>query len=167
MINASLIIGNLCSLLGMISDSLSSTRKTAAGVLSLQTLGQVFFGVGSAVLKGYSAAVQSAVSILRNLAAIKKIDSRPLELALTAAGVIFGFLFNNLGVVGLLPIIANLEYTLVIFRYKDNARILKMSFFVNVSLFTIFNAFICNFVGVVSNCVILASIAYSLIKTSH
>ena len=71
-----LIAGNVCSLLGMGADVASASRKTAKGVLWLQTLGQVFFGLSSVFLKGYSAAVQSGVSVVRNLAAIGGVKSK-------------------------------------------------------------------------------------------
>jgi len=64
--SVSLIIGNLCSLLAMITDSISATRKTPKGVLLVQSLSQLIYCIGTVVLKGYSGAVQNAVSILRN-----------------------------------------------------------------------------------------------------
>ena len=75
----SVILGNACSLLAMITDSISSTRKTAKGVLMVQNLSQLVYGIGAVLLKGYSGAVQNAVSILRNFAAIRKIESKVLE----------------------------------------------------------------------------------------
>ena len=81
---------------------------------------------------------------------------------LIAGGVVLGIAFNNLGVVGLLPVIANLEYSLGVFRFKDNERALKASFLINVILFTVFNGFIYNFVGVCANTVVAATTAISL-----
>ena len=75
----SVILGNGCSLLAMVTDSISSTRKTAKGVLLVQSLSQLIYCIGTILLKGYSGAVQNAVSILRNLVAIRKIESKVLE----------------------------------------------------------------------------------------
>ena len=55
----SLITGNVCSLLAMITDSISSTRKTAKGVLWMQSISQMIYFVGTVILKGYSGAVQN------------------------------------------------------------------------------------------------------------
>lgn len=146
-----LIGGNLCSLLAMITDSVSSTRKTARGVLLLQTVSQLFFITGTIFLRGYSAAVQNAMSIVRNLSAATG-RSRPwLEWLLIVLGVVLGVAFNNLGVPGLLPVIANLEYSLAVLRFKTDERALKTAFLINVILFTFFNGFICNIVGVLAN----------------
>ena len=73
---ASIIIGNLCSLLGMACDSFSASRKTAKAVLLWQSMGQVIYGLSSFVLKGYSGAVQSVVSLLRNTVAIVNIKNK-------------------------------------------------------------------------------------------
>ena len=121
-----LIIGNVCSLLAMVTDSISSTRKTAKGVLLVQSLSQLIYFIGTVVLKGYSGAVQNAVSILRNFVAIRDIRSKYVEWALVGLGVVLGLAFNNLGFMGLLPVIANFQYTIAVFRFQDNQRALKI-----------------------------------------
>jgi len=45
-----IIIGNICSLLAMGTDSLSSTRKNARDVLLVQCLSQLIYGIGSVIL---------------------------------------------------------------------------------------------------------------------
>ena len=65
-----ILIGNVCSLLAMITDSISSTQKTTKRVLLWQNVGQVIYCVGAIFLRGYSAAVQNAVSLFRNLTAM-------------------------------------------------------------------------------------------------
>lgn len=159
-----LIIGNLCTLLAMGGNAISSTRKTAKGVLLMQTLSQVIYCISGIVLKGYSASVQNVVSILRNIAAIRKVNSKILEWALVALGVILGIVFNNRGVVGLLPVLGNLQYTLVIFRYPDRQRTLKISFLISVLSFAVFNIVLWNFVGVASDLFVSITTAIMLIR---
>ena len=160
----SIILGNGCSLLAMVTDSISSTRKTAKGVLLMQSLSQLIYCICTILLKGYSGAVQNVVSILRNFVAIRKISSPLIEWILVILGVILGLLFNNLGLMGLLPVIANLQYTLAVFKFKDNERALKISFAICIGLFAIFNCAIFNFVGVASNLVVLATTLVMLFK---
>ena len=159
-----LIIGNLCSFLAMIVDSVSSTRKRAKDVLLFQALSQFIYLICSVILKGYSAAVQNAVSVLRNLAAVKKDLSKTIEWTLVILGVGFGLWFNNRGVFGLLPVIANLEYSLAVFRFKDNERALKIAFAICIVLYAIFNLIILNFVGAVSNLIVLIVTIKYLVK---
>ena len=150
-----IIIGNACSLVAMVTDSFSSTRKKAKEVLLFQTLSQLAYLISSVVLKGYSAAVQNAVNIVRNFLAIRENTKKSLEWLLVAAAVILGLVFNNLGFWGLLPVIANLQYSYIMFRYRDNEVALKISFSVTCALFVVFNGVILNFVGAVTNFIIM------------
>ena len=160
----SVILGNGCSLLAMVTDSISSTRKTVKGVLLMQSLSQLIYCIGTILLKGYSGAVQNLVSILRNFVAIRKISSPLIEWILVALGVALGLLFNNLGLIGYLPVVANLQYTLAVFKFKDNERALKISFALCIGLFAIFNCAIFNFVGAASNLVVLGTTLVMLFK---
>ena len=162
--NFNIIIGNITSLLAMGTDSLASAQKTAKGVLWVQTLGQAIYCTGSIVLRGYSAAVQNAVSVARNLFALANIKSKILEWVFLALGVVLGLTFNNLGFMGLLPVIANLQYTLCVFRFKNNGRALKISFAVNSFLYSVFNLAVYNFVGVITNLVVVVVTIFFLIK---
>lgn len=158
-----ILIGNLCSVLAMIADCLGSSRKKAKEVLWLQSLGQLIYCIGAIVLKGYSAAVQNAVSIARNIAATRKNNPKALEWLLIVLAVGLGIAFNNRGVWGWLPIIANLEYSIAVFKFKDNERALKIAFSVCVLLFAGFNVVLLNFVGLVSNLVVfVTTISYVL-----
>ena len=159
-----ILIGNLCTLLAMGVNAVSSTRKTVKGVLGLQNVGQVIYCVSSLVLGGYSAAVQNVVSILRNLAAIRNIKSKAVEWTLVTAGVVLGVWFNNRGIMGLLPVVGNLLYTLAIFRFLDNERLLKVSFLICSACVAVFNLVIFNFVGVVSDTVVVVTTAAVLYK---
>ena len=155
-----LIAGNLCSLCAMAADAFSSSRKSAKSVLLVQIVSQFFYGLGTLILGGYSASAQNVVSILRNLAAIRGISKKWLEWTL----VVLGLACNTVGFIGLLPVLANLEYTLAIFRFKDDERALKLAFLVNVILFGIFNVFIWNFIGLLSNIVVLVMLVIFLVK---
>jgi len=162
--NSNLIIGNLCTLLAMGANAISSTRKTAKGVLAMQSVGQLIYFISAIVLKGYSAAVQNAVSIFRNVAAIRNVKSKTVEWVLTIAGVALGIWFNNRGIIGLLPVLGNLQYTLAIFRLKDNQRLLKISFLLSVASFLIFNVVLYNFVGLISDAVVVITTSVVLIR---
>ena len=160
----SIIAGNACSLCAMVTDSVSSTRKKRGEILAVQIISQVFYAAGSIILKGYSSTVQNAVAVLRNLAAIKNIKSRAVEWILIALGVVFGVVFNNRGLLGWLPIIANLEYSVAVFRFRDSERGLKLAFLVNAVMYCVFNFMIQNYVGGISCIVVAVTTAVFLIK---
>ena len=162
-----IIVGNVCSLCAMASDSISSTRKKNTEILGIQILSQFFYAAGSIILKGYSSTAQNAVAVLRNLAAMKDIKSRTVEWILIALGVILGIVFNNRGLLGWLPIAANLEYSISVFRFRDNERGLKTAFMINMIMYSVFSFAILNFVGGAANIVTAAVTGYSLLKAKN
>ena len=160
-----LIIGNLCSLLAMGTDSLSAAQKTTKRVLWVQNLSQTIYCIGTILLRGYSGAVQNVVSIIRNLVAIRQISAKWIQWTLTVLGVVLGLAFNNIGWAGLLPVIANLQYTLVMFICSGNERALKISFFASALMFAGFSAALMNVAGVITNLVVAVTTAIFLIKS--
>lgn len=148
----------------MVSDSVSGTRKKHSEILAVQMLSQVFYGVGTIILKGYSSTVQNAVAILRNLAAMKQIKSKAVEWTLILLGVVLGIVFNNRGLLGWLPVVANLEYSVAVFRFKDQERKLKYAFILNMLMYVVFSFAIMNYVGVAANIVVAVTTAISLIR---
>lgn len=157
-----LIVVNLCSVIAMVTDSLSAAQPTAKKILAVQTLSQLSYFTGAVILGGYSAAVQNAVSILRNLAAVFDIRNAWIEWFLVGLGVALGIVFNNLGLMGWLPIIASAQYSIAIFRFRDNERALKLSLLISSAMFAVFSVAILNFVGVVTNTVVAVTAGLSL-----
>lgn len=159
-----LIIGNACSLLAMCTDAISSWAKSARKMLLFQCLSQGIYAVGSVILKGYSAAVQNVISLARNLFATRKRSLPVVEWILIALGVGLGLFFNNRSWIGLLPVVANLEYSLAVLFFKDNEQLLKIAFFIDVLLFCIFNTVIFNIVGTVSNIIVMIMTLMAILK---
>ena len=163
----SLIVGNLCSILAMGTDSVSATLKTAKGVLGVQILSQLIYGFGAFVLGGYSSTAQNFVSILRNLVAIRGISSRLIEGILMVLGVVLGIACNNLGLLGLLPVAASFQYTVAIFRFKDDPRLLKISLIISSLMFALFNGALFNIAGLLTNSVVAVVTAADLIRSKR
>lgn len=158
------IVGNVCSLCAMATDSVSTTRKKHSQILGIQILSQLFYGAGSIILKGYSSTAQNAVAILRNLAAMKQLKYKAIEWILILLGVVLGVVFNNRGLLGWLPIVGNLEYSIAVFQCKNNERGLKAAFIVNMLMFCAFNVVIWNFVGAAANVVVVVTTLISLLR---
>lgn len=159
-----IIIGNLCTLLAMGANAFSATRKNMKGVLRAQNLGQVIYFASAIVLRGYSAAVQNVVSILRNIVAIRNINSKAIQWILTGLALVFGIAFNNRGLMGVLPVVGNLQYTLAIFRFPDNERVVKLSFLLSSICYAVFNIVIQNYVGIAADSFVVVATAIVLLK---
>ena len=130
----------------------------------MQSVSQAIYMISGIVLRGYSAAVQNAVSILRNFAAMRNIKSKTVEWTLVILALVLGIAFNNRSWIGLLPVIGNLQYTLAIFRFRYNEQKLKIFFLINSITFVIFNFAIQNYVGVVSDMIVAVTTVVVLIK---
>lgn len=158
------ILGNVSSFFAMGTDAVSATRKTPKGVLLTQTVSQIFYGTASVLLHGYSGAVQNGVSILRNLCAIGKKQQKWIEWLLIALGVGLGIWFNDIGWLGWLPVIANLEYSLAVFRFREDEYSLKIAFALNVVMFGVYNGVIGNYVGLLANAIVFAMTMVYLLR---
>lgn len=167
MFTAPVIIGNLCTLLAMGANAASATRKSKKSMLQVQNISQVIYCLGSIVLRGYSAAVQNVVSIARNIVAIRNIKSKSLEWTLVVLGAVLGVAFNNRGVLGLLPVIGTLQYTLAIFRIKGNERALKISFLLSTVAFVAFNISLYNFAGAAADSTVAITTIVALIRENN
>lgn len=158
------IVGNVCSLCAMVTDSISGTRKKHSQIMGVQIISQLFYGAGSIILKGYSSTAQNLVAIFRNLAAMKNVKNKVLEWILILLGVVLGILFNNRGLLGWLPIVANLEYSIAVFRFKDQEKNLKLAFILNMFMYSIFSFAIMNYVGASANIFVAVTTAISLFR---
>ena len=159
-----IIVGNICSLCAMVTDSVSGTRKKHSQILGIQMISQVFYAAGSIILKGYSSTAQNIVAILRNLAAMKGTKNKIIEWLLIILGVVLGAVFNNRGLLGWLPIIANLEYSIAVFRFRNNEKGLKIAFILNMLMYSVFSFAIMNYVGAAGNIIVAITTAVSLIR---
>jgi len=160
------IIGNIFSLCAMISDSISGTRKKHSQIMAIQIVSQFFYAAASIALKAYSSTAQNVVAVFRNFAAMKNYKSKVLDWILILAGVVLGIAFNNRGLLGLLPVVANFEYSVAVFKFKGKERLLKICFIINMIMFAVFSAVVQNYVGVVSCSVIAITTTVSLFRDS-
>lgn len=158
------LTGNILALCAAVTDSVSGTRKTTKAIMGLQTISLFFYAAGNLVLRGYSAVVQNVVSVGRNLLAASGKKIAALEWLLTIAAIVLGIYFNNRGVIGLLPVVANGQYTICIFRFKDQEWKLKISFTLVQLMFIVFNLYILNFVGAAMGIAIGGTTVASLIR---
>ena len=164
-----IIVGNVCSLCACVTDSVSGAQKKRSRILGVQILSQVFYAAGSIILKGYSSTAQNVVAVLRNLAAMKNVRHRAVEWTLIALGVVLGIVgivlnHNVNGWLDWLPIAANLEYSVAVFRFRDGERKLKLAFIANMLMFSVFDFAIKNFVGAAACIVVAVITAVSLIR---
>ena len=158
------VIGNVCALGAILSDSLSGAQKTKQRMLLIQCVSQIFYIISSLVLRAYSATAQNVVAIFRNWFAARGKSGKVLTGVFIILPVVLGIAFNNRGAMGLLPVIGNLEYSVAMFAFPDGSLKLKLAFILNAILFCVFNFAVLNFVGGIGCVVITAVTLTSVLK---
>ena len=104
-------IGLIFSAIGAICLAISSFSKTKDSMFVWQLIDYFFTMAANFLLGGYTGAISISVSIIRNTLMIKKWDSVYTTIFLVCLQITAGTYFNNLGLIGLLPIISSISYT--------------------------------------------------------
>lgn len=115
----SLILGNIFSLCAVICLAVSVLKKSKKSLIGWQVLDTCFFIASTFVLKSYSAVVTNTVSLVRNLFAYKGKLDKKMTWLFCGVIVIIGLYLNNRGVIGWLPVIASVQYTICLYVTKN------------------------------------------------
>lgn len=161
------ILGNITSLISCLLDSYSATKKNKKGMLIIQSFSVVVYTISNTLLKAYSAVIQNIFALVRNVLAAKGIKNRIVEYIIILGCLFLGVYFNNLGLIGLLPVLANVEYSICLFVLKDHIKGLKISFLICNICFLILNFYISNYVGFVANSITVITTFVELLKKNN
>ena len=159
-----IIIGNITSFLSCLLDAYSATKDNKKEMIIIQSFSIAIYTITNALLKAYSAVVQNVFALVRNFLAVKGIKNKIAEWIIILRCLFFGLYFNNLGLIGLLPVIGNVEYSICLFVLKDHIKTLKFSFLICNLCFVILNLSISNYVGFIANSIAVIITAVELFK---
>ena len=159
----SLLFSNIFSGIGttLLLYSTFGKRKDKAlliqsGSLAATMLSYLFIG-------SYSAILSCLISITRNILVAKEKMSLVLLLGITFTLSLLGIFTNNNGVVGLLPVIASVEYTIWCSVCKT-AQSLRWALFVNTVLWVTFNICVSMYLFAAMDAVTLIITIINIIK---
>ena len=137
----SIIIGNIFSLFAVICVGISVIKKNKTDFMYWQ-IGETLFGIiVNIVLQAYTALVISIICCLRNILSYKNKLTQKLTLILLIASITIGLLANNLGIIGILPILASASYTLCIYITKNEQQ-MRYASVINMLLWFIHDTYI-------------------------
>ena len=106
----SLIIGNTLALIASLLFVYSGILKRKDKILITQSIQKALSTLSNIVLKGYSGAITHALSFIRNILCYYDKLNILVKIIITILTIILTLLFNNLGVIGLLPLISSILY---------------------------------------------------------
>lgn len=163
-----LIIGNIVALMASVAMAISGILKDKKQILIVQAIQIGLFIVSNLVLGGYVGAIVNAISLVRNIICYKdKLDIKGI-IIITVLSVVLSLYFNNLGIVGLLPLIASTLY-LWFMNVKDISKFKILMIFIT-TLWLIYDICIKSYTSAVFDFItIIANIVslYSIKKSYH
>ena len=108
-----LLAANILTVAGQLVAIHSSTKDDKKQILKLQSLSILLMMTSSIILKGYSALVIDALGLSRNILSFFSVSFKGLPYIFIVLSIVFGLYFNNLRIVGVFPIIANVAQSLI------------------------------------------------------
>ena len=108
-----IIIGNIIAFIGSVLLVYSGIIKEKKKIIYVQTVQIGLFVVSNFVLGGITGAIINVISCIRNILCYKDKLRVKEKIILLIISIILSLSFNNLGIIGMLPLIATITYTLL------------------------------------------------------
>jgi len=138
---SNLVIGNIISFIAAIFMMYSTIINDREKVFFYQFLNCVFLVIASWFFSSYSGMLMLGISAIRNHLVSKDKFTKNTMILFVVISVVFGIYVNNRGLIGLISIIATVQYTICSYyiRSEQNTR---YSIWVNVFLWVIYSLLI-------------------------
>jgi len=106
-----ILLGNIIALMASIFMVIAGLLKDRKRIIYVQSIQIFLFILSNAVLGGITGVITNLISLIRNILCYKDKFNIKVKIILIAISIIFSLLFNNLGIIGLLPLISVVMYT--------------------------------------------------------
>ena len=113
-----IIIANIIALFAALLSIAIGFIKSREKIILIQTIQFTSFTISNFILGGFSGAIANAIGIIRNILSYKEKLTKIAIILIIAVSIILTLYFNNLGIIGFLPLINTVIYTLFI-NQKD------------------------------------------------
>ena len=125
-----IIIGNIIALIASILMVISGLQKKKKTILFIQIIQIALSVISNIVLGGYTGAVINAISCVRDILCYKDKLGTKEKIIIIILAIGLTIIFNNLSLIGLLPLIATIVY-ISFMNIKD---VVKFKFLVIFSM---------------------------------
>lgn len=126
-----IIIGNIIALIASLIMVYTGFIKKKETIIFVQAIQIALLVVSNVVLGGITGAIINAVSFFRNIIVYKNKLTKNKKIILISISSILTLLFNNHGLIGILPLICTIVYT----SFIDTKNVIKLKW---VNAFTLF-----------------------------
>ena len=156
-----LISGNIVALIASILMVISGSLKDRKKIIYVQTLQIIAFTITDLILGGYTGAIINLISLVRNVLSYNDKLNNTAKIILIILSISLSLYFNNLGLIGLLPIISMVAFTLFM-NTKDTIKLKALIIFTMV-LWLIFDIYIKSYTSAIFDFIsIIANIFTSI-----
>ena len=125
-----IIIGNIIALIASILMVISGLQKKKKTILFIQIIQIALSVISNIVLGGYTGAVINAISCVRDILCYKDKLGTKEKIIIIILAIGLTIIFNNLSLIGLLPLIA----TIVYISFMNTKDVVKFKFLVIFSM---------------------------------
>ena len=159
----SIIIGNIIALIASILMVYSGTSKQKKKILHFQTVQIGMSVISNIILCGITGAIINALSLIRNTLCYKDKLGLKEKVVITILATILTLKFNNLGYIGLLPLISTVTYIWLmniknVKRFKLLIIFTMLMWFIYDIVIKSYTSAIFDFINIVANIVTLFQI---------
>ena len=159
----SIIIGNIIALIASILMVYSGTSKQKKKILHFQTVQIGMLVISNIILGGITGAIINALSLIRNTLCYKDKLGLKEKVVITILATILTLKFNNLGYIGLLPLISTVTYIWLmniknVKRFKLLIIFTMLMWFIYDRVIKSYTSAIFDFINIVANIVTLFQI---------
>ena len=132
-----ILIGNVISFLAAVLLALSCWTKEPKRVFAFQIAENIILAISSLVFGSYSAAVSTLLSTLRMGIVLKGKYTKRVMIFFCILLTALGLALNTRGAVGLLPVLATLEFAYANYRFTE-IKAIKWSLCINLILWDVY-----------------------------
>lgn len=141
-----LIIGNIVALIAASIQFIVGIIKDRKKIIYVQTIQFFAFAISTFILGGISGAIANIIGAIRNILSYKEKLTNLAIFFIILISTILILMFNNLGVIGLLPLINTIIYT--IFINEKNLLKFKILFTITIVFWLIYDIAIKSYASV-------------------
>lgn len=133
-----IIIGEIFSFIAALALGYSTFSNNKKNMMFWQILDSMLNALANVFLYAYSGVVVCVMTALRNvLVAYDKFQKWMLWIFVIFSALL-GLVFNNTGLIGILPIIASIGYTICLYIFNDTQKI-RLVLIGNLSLWAVYD----------------------------
>ena len=157
------IFGEIFSLLAAVCLCYSTFSTSKKNMVFWQLIDSVLGAVSNIFLFSFSGVVTNILVAVRNLFEVKGKNNNVIVIVFCFLNMVLGLLFNNRGFVGVLPILATIEYTIAIYVCKSSQS-LRIGLLINTVFWGVYDLLIMSYPLFVADVIIFVFATINVVR---